>query len=64
ALAVGDNPGAEAPAPYGLPQGGVRVVFPAIELKASPVERLETWVEEDGRDKGYGVRFVYVQRID
>jgi hypothetical protein len=63
-LAVGENPGVDTPAPYGLPERGVRVVFPEIQLKASPAERLETWVEEEGIDKPYGVRFVYVQRLD
>ncbi len=64
ALAAGENPAAETPAPYGLPQGGVRVVFPEIELQASPAERLEAWVEETGAGKPYGVRYVYVQRIE
>ena len=63
-LAVDDNPGAKSIAPYGLPEGGVRVVFPEIDLKASPAERLEVWVEEDGVAKPYGVRFAYVERVE
>ena len=63
-LAPGDNPGAGVTAPYGLPEGGVRIVLPEFKLEASPAERLETWVEEDGGDKPYGVRFVYIERLD
>ena len=62
ALAQGTNPAADAPAPYPLPENGVRVVFPKIQLKASPAERLETWVEPD-TGKRYGVKFVYVERV-
>ena len=63
-LAPGENPGADAPAPYGLPEGGVRVIFPALKLKASPAERLEVWVEEEGVPKPYGIRFAYVEPIN
>ena len=45
-----------------LEPGTGRYRFPAVELKASPAERLETWVEEAG--KPYGVRFVYVKRCE
>lgn len=37
--------------------------FPEIALKASDAERLETWVEEEGREKPYGVMFVFVERV-
>lgn len=36
--------------------------FPDVELKPSPAERLETWIVEEGLEKPYGVRFVYVKR--
>ena len=63
-LTPGENPGSEAPAPYNLPEGGARVVFPEIDLKASPAERLEVWIEENAVDKPYGVRFVYMKRLN
>ena len=44
-------------------EGGVRVVFPELELKPSPAERLEAWIEEPGVDKPYGVRFVCIERV-
>ncbi|NQT16875.1 MAG: arylsulfatase [Planctomycetes bacterium] len=47
-----------------LEPGTARYRFPAVELKASPAERLETWIEEEGVGKPYGVRFVYVERCE
>jgi arylsulfatase A-like enzyme len=47
-----------------LEPGTARYRFPVVELKASPAERLETWIEEEGAGKPYGVRFVYVKRCD
>ena len=36
--------------------------FDAIQLQASPAERLQTWIVEEGVEKPYGVRFAYVKR--
>jgi hypothetical protein len=47
-----------------LQPGAESYAFPEIELKASKAERLETWIEEEGRQKPYGVLFVYVERVD
>jgi arylsulfatase A-like enzyme len=47
-----------------IPPGSGHYQFPPIELKASPAERLETWIEEEGVEKPYGVRFVYVRRTN
>ncbi len=47
-----------------LVTGTGRCSFPAVELKASPAERLETWIEEEGVKTPYGVRYVYVKRCD
>jgi arylsulfatase A-like enzyme len=47
-----------------LKPGEASFRFPAIQLAASPAERLETWITEDGADKPYGVRFVYVERAN
>ena len=63
-LQPSQSAGAEVPAPYRLAPNGVRVVFPKVDLKASPAERLEIQVEEAGIEKPYGAHFVYLQRID
>lgn len=47
-----------------LAPGAGRYRFPPIELKASPAERLETWVVEQDEDEPYGVRYVYVRRCN
>ncbi|HUT94349.1 MAG TPA: arylsulfatase [Thermoguttaceae bacterium] len=47
-----------------LVTGTGRCSFPALELKPSPAERLETWIEEEGVKTPYGVHYVYVKRCD
>jgi len=47
-----------------LVTGTGRCAFPAVELKPSPAERLETWIEEEGVKEPYGVHYVYVKRCD
>jgi len=42
--------------------GAAECTFAPVELKASPAERLEAWIEEQGVKKPYGMRYVYVQR--
>ncbi|HYW78793.1 MAG TPA: arylsulfatase [Thermoguttaceae bacterium] len=39
-----------------------RVSFDSIDLKASPAERLETWIVAEGAPKSYGAQFVHVSR--
>ncbi len=51
------------PQPYPLPPKGVRITFPTITLKASPAERLEVWIDEDGVKEPYGVRYTYIERV-
>ena len=45
-----------------LEPGTERYRFDTVELVASPAERLETWIVEEGVQRPYGVRFAYVQR--
>jgi len=47
-----------------LEPGTERYTFDPITLKPSPAERLEAWITEQGIEKPYGVRFVYVKRAD
>jgi arylsulfatase A-like enzyme len=61
-LAPGENPGQGVDAPYPLPEGVARVTLPPIDLKASPAERLEAWIVEDGVQTPYGVQYAYVKR--
>ena len=42
--------------------GTATCTFDSVTLKPSPAERLETWVEEEGAEKPYGVRYVHVRR--
>ena len=53
-----------AKAPYPLAPGYIRCTFGPVNLKASSAERLETRVIEDGAEKPYGVRYVYVRRLN
>ena len=59
----GQSPAGAKSQPYPLPSNGVRITFPRIVLKASPAERLEAWIGEQGVKMPYGVRFVYIERI-
>ena len=52
------------PQPYPLPPDGVRITFGPVALKASPAERLQAWIDEQRVKTPYGVRFVYVKRVD
>jgi len=61
-LAPGTTTHPPKPAPYPLAPGGIRYTFPAVALKPSPAERLETWIVEQGAEKPYGVRYAYVRR--
>ncbi len=45
-----------------LQAGTGRYQFPPVQLNPSPAERLETWITEEGVEKPYGVRYVYVRR--
>ncbi len=63
-LTPGKNPAGDRAMPYPLPAGGVRLGFDPIELKASPAERLEAWITNQGGRKPYGARFVYVERVE
>jgi hypothetical protein len=45
-----------------LQAGSGRCQFPPVQLKPSPAERLETWIEEEGVEGSYGVRYVYLKR--
>jgi hypothetical protein len=47
-----------------LQGGSGRYQFPPIQLQPSPAERLETWISEEGVEKPYGVRYVYVKHCD
>lgn len=47
-----------------LEPGTERYRFPTVRLEASPAERLETWIEEEGVGKPRGVRFVHVKRCE
>ncbi len=41
-----------------------RAVSDAVDLVASPAERLETWIVEEGGKQPKGVRFAYVERCE
>ena len=47
-----------------LTPGKGKCQFLPVELKASPAERLETWIVEQDGGKPYGVRYVYVRRCN
>jgi arylsulfatase A-like enzyme len=51
-------------APYPLGEGQIRCTFGPVHLKASSAERLQTWVQEEGDQKPYGVHYVYVKRLN